>query len=612
MIKNASSQNIIFLYDVAQVDAGALLLRDCKARGEDAVVVANDVRIEYSLRDKNVPFISGDGLQTEDGAKLLAYAEEYVQGLLAWGFFIYRAIPLKPIFAMTLQVYVSRLLYSADVFDGLIEKYSPERVYIFKPPVPEGKRYIVDSELLCMLRSAENLTTERGIACVVFDSPTGHVAHVPPSALSRFFSSVFFFVLNIFFQLGPRKPLRMLVSDNWRNIGPFMSDFMDAQVTLLDRKEFRSMGFLNAWRLRMRFVHVDQYFTQSGCRIALQEWASINERWGAVLKHIPVLSFKQYDLTSVLTETLDGMFSKDVPHAIEVIESSYALFKKVKPGIVLLRATASRQVHFSILALVAKALNIPALELQHGIEHMGRGSYSAKNHSAEYMAVYGPLVKREMVAEGAEPDSIINVGSPRFDSYKVLHKPHEGFVLLCVAPTIVYPTLWTTYKLREYFESVAFVARGIPGCRIIIKLRPNQSPYDFFLRIIRESFYDVPYSLAELDSLPVVASQCDAFVSCHSTVILEAMQCGLPGTLWAFSSQEEMISRAHYEKYAAAGALKISRNQKDLTDNIVELRQPSTRKDRNEKMAEFLKKEFLFDGKGTLRTSENIRMLIKK
>ena len=607
-------RSILVLFSPNYVEAGIAAYKSA-APELPLHIVAYGEEVEYILSNKKIPFESGQAYRIKDKSSIVKYAEQYVQELLtstAWNFFTYRGIPLQKIFALPLQTFLSQFLYSYEILTMVFNAHPDCTFYIPAPVLPRENLSLGEFELLCFARSAELLCKERNLVFHPIPVPIPQMHYRPPSLGIRAAANLFFCISSAIMRLFAPRSIRILASDYWRNISQLLPALPDAEIVFLDRSEASNAGIWNIWKYRMQFSHPKQYIRKFERNKACQGSFRLNEEWWKVRSVIMPLVWQGHDCTEVMKETLDNFFTRNVTEALELIEASHSMLKRVKPDVLLLRTTVGRQIHFPILALVAASLKVPALELQHGIEHMGRGSFSAKNHSAQYMAIYGQLVQNDMIREGYERKALPAVGSPRFDGYeKVLKTPHDGYVVVCVVPTITYPVLWDTYDVRDYFVSIGDAVRSIPNCRVIAKLRQNQYPRDFFLRAISDGLQGVTYRLAEFEPAPILFAQADAIVSCHSTLILEAMQFGIPPVLWALSPQERMIAEAHYLPYEKDEALAIARDTSELKKQIAILADEHSRIVQEKRTKEFLSHYFSFDGKGAERTAGVIRRLAR-
>lgn len=579
-------------------------------------IVTLDVEAEYLLEKKGIPFVSGK-VAASDRQLPLEKVEAYVQDCVrseARTSLVYRGISLGKIFAMSFQVYLSELLYYATMVSHVLEKYPAcEVLYTFAPHVSsESEGTLSHSQSRCLADYAVHAAETKGIRYEVVpilrSTQRKAVLKEYFFSLQRILFHSAIAVINQTIRLCVRKrPLRILASELWKNIQPVFAAMPDAELFLLDRAEVRRIGLRAAWKHRMQFVHIDQF--QFGSSDAATT-AAFRENYMKLVHALPSANNIDPGVLDIFKATLERVCDRDVADALRDIDHAFAMLKDIRPDVVLLRATASRQPHFSILALVAEQCGVSAVELQHGIEHMGPGSLSRLNHSAKYTAVYGSLIRNEMIRNGYPSDSIVPVGSPRFDGYvRFQKKPHTGFSILCIAPSIIFHAQYDTYETIEYFKHVADAARAIPGASVVIKIKPGISYVSFYEEAVRRVFVGVPYEFVEEQPLSSLFAHIDVLISCHSTAIIEAMQSEIPAILAVFSPQEQAIMESHYPLHMSEGALLVARSGDELKANVLMLSKSSERDRRAHDAQAFLARHFMFDGRGGERTVELLRNL---
>ncbi|TSC68084.1 MAG: hypothetical protein G01um101456_746, partial [Parcubacteria group bacterium Gr01-1014_56] len=427
-------------------------------------------------------------------------------------------------------------------------------------------------------------------------------------------------ILNIFVTIfrRPRK-IRAIASDYWKNLAPCVNDIDSLEIILIDRKEAFKAGLSNIWKFRMRFLHLDAFSSNSSSEhmfardLIAKEWQTITTE-----SQLPLFEFKGISVQSIVSQALGLIMGQVLEKILTDIDDTHAMFLRIKPHVVLLRATISTQTHFVILAQVARALGVPSLEVQHGLEYLGPGSYT-RRHSAEFMGVYGALIKNEMERVGGSRSIGVVVGSPRFDVYasvlkekaKEFPKPvAEGLSFLCVAPAIDPGGDLDTYDYEEFFSAIASALKKVPNASAIIKFRPGPNRDSFARTTLATLFAGVPYTIAQFEPLSDLYPKADIVISCFSTAAIEAMQCGKPLVYLGVSPAQSLMGLHHFTPYAEVGAIKLATNKEELERIVVELsHNPNARKELAVKGVAFLEREYAFDGKGSERTAELVKQL---
>ncbi|HWO06973.1 MAG TPA: hypothetical protein VNM40_00100 [Candidatus Paceibacterota bacterium] len=537
------------------------------------VVLACTKEVELALESQGISFVSIATYREDCSHTCLREAEEYVQNLITsdeWSFFEYRSVDLGRVFAMTLQVFLAEALYWTKLLSRALDDVPPgTRVEVIEMPLRSGS--LNEFRSIVFSKCARVLCARRGLeyAPRAGRASLNHLAISIGGTVIRMGFSLYNAAVATF---SRRRPLMLVGSELWKNIAPLMRALPDAELVLLDRGEIRTMGLHEAWRHRVRFAHLDEYAGREAQGKTDAAAKALYSRWQDARKVLPEIRSGEESLTAVVAEAIDHLFLTDVPEALVMIEGAYALMQRRQPDVVVLRATSSRQPHFSILAFVARALGIPAIEIQHGgHEFLPDGSLSRKNHTAEHLAVYGHLIRDEMRAVGYR-GTIHPVGSPRFDVYERLHKrPHDGLVVTCFAPTDLYISEWDTYEVFRWLSDVAESLRALPNAQVIVKLKPGLPHRAFYRAAIDRVLSGTRYKIDESTPLTTLLAETDIAISSNSTVILESMMARVPVILAAFHSWEVAIAQRHHSLYERDGGLLIARSGDELRDQLAVL-----------------------------------------
>lgn len=623
-------QNIIFLSELRHIDACERFLDTHQdLREEGCLLVSLDAEIDYALTKAGTAFQSGKEYRTPDVARM-TLAEEWTSRIFEseqWSFFTYRGVSLTRLYFPQLQGYMSRVLYYTDIVSNVVAKHPhAQRLIVFPSPhvPPTVARCLTNAMIDAVSSVVTTVAIQSGKEVLMPET------YLPPQA-RRLLSSfslkrmllewgIAIFNLAVSFTRRPRR-IRILASDYWRNLAPSLQYLDSAEVILTDRKEALNAGIANILKFRMRFLHLDAFSPKTSVNkkpeqeLFIREWQSFQagSDWSE-------FSFRGFSIQQLLVSALYSIVKETVAKTIKDIDDAHALMARLKPDVVMLRATVSSQTLFSILAQVSRAQSIPSVEMQHGLMYLGPGSMD-KRHSAEFIGVYGSFVQNEMKLAGEEKSIPIIIGSPRFDIYERLYKntnkengvESEKITFVCIAPVVFLESSTDSYDVIEYFWAIASALRKIPHTHVILKLRqgPNRGP--FLRKIIASAFKGIPHTIAEFEPLSSLFHQADVVISGYSTAALEAMQCGKPLVYLGLCPLDNMMGTHHFLSYVKEGAMRMATSKEDLQRIMVELaRDPDTRKHLSERTTSFLAREYVFDGKAAERTAQFIEAVTKR
>lgn len=617
--QNADYRTVFLLYELGQVEMLECFWRGRPEERINSLVVALALDIEVKLMEQGIPFSSGRKYK-QSFTDPLTMADEMTAAFFAdprWAMFNHRGVPFKTTFMFMFGVYLQRILYYGNLLISIIEiNSSVKRFVLFTPSggaVSKVAGGLAGRERWVVVDCAKAVAATRGIAVTVIPPPLSR------ASLRDFMRPFFFTVQRVFFGLfliiwnrviailcRPRHP-RLLISDYWKNVGPAIELLNGGECIFRDRMEIRQISWRMLLRYRMRFVHSENFLSRNIRRRARERARELARQWSEMRIDIaPVFVCRGYSFDALLRNAIDNIVC-NFEKLICEIEGTYAMYECLRPDMVLLRASVSGQTHFSVLPLVAKNCGIPSLELQHGLEYLGPGSLS-REHVAEYMAVYGPLIKKELLSIGYASRGVYNTGSPRFDSYRADTMNDKErislrpFIVLCVAPDVSPLEGYDSYDAEDYFNAVAKAAESIPNAQVIIKLRPGPADEELLRIIIADAFAQVPHIVAKSESMPSLFAQADAVVSCYSTVILEALQCGMPVIIPALNPIAASMVSFHFSSYRDARALYIAYTHKELVETLTKLAvYPATRDSMRKEAQAFLGRNFCFDGNSSRR-----------
>ena len=108
-------------------------------------------------------------------------------------------------------------------------------------------------------------------------------------------------ILNTVIALRPRRPIRIVASDYWRNISPTMRQLSETGLILIDRKEAFSAGLENTWRHNARFLHINHFLSLRGKQRGAYSHERLHQEWMNVRR---ACSLRPLSLTLAQTSTL--------------------------------------------------------------------------------------------------------------------------------------------------------------------------------------------------------------------------------------------------------------------------------------------------------------------
>ncbi len=620
----------VILYEPEQVKEFIHTKTMLLAGVPEPLIIALDKEVEFLLEEARIPFRSGHTYQPDNPFESYVRAEEWARKILlgpAWSFFLYREVPFTETFFSPFQVYLQRLFYFSNIFAGISEKHpSLERVIIFPSFVLTSPTtgYLARREADLTLACAKVVFESGGRIVIIPEVVSAHERSAKMYtfvfSLKRIVFDVLLSLWNISIRLlrSPGTP-RVLVSDYWRNIEPIVPQLAGGEIIMFDRGEALNAGLANMWRYRMRFYHFGTFSTgRSGGERAR---ALFREEWERLQGNAAYLSdyaVRGHSVRTLLIEVLDDIINRAIKHTIEEVDGTYELLRALMPDAILLRTSVSSQTHFASLAYVGRALGIPAVELQHGVEYLGPGS-SSKRHAAEYIGVYGQLIQKEFERLGVARRRLPIVGSPRFDIYATKNvrigtsariNARDQFRVLCIAPITASGEYYDTYAVSEYFRAVASAVRKTPGAVLTIKLRPGSRRESFYRTAIAQACSGMSYTIAQYESLLDLFQSSDTVISGYSTAILESLQCGKPTIAFASINLEAETMRFHFSSYAEKGAIVLTTNESELSAALLHLRNDSSAREQMSSATRiFLERNYSFDGKASARIAGLIKKL---
>lgn len=624
----------ILIYELRQVGTLVDFLSSVSEEDRKSLaVIALGADIEFALQKLAIHFQSGRGLRRVTHFECLTRAEEIAREVLddpTCSFFSYRSVPLANVFMFVLQDYLMQILYFVDVLTTLTEKYPKyERIILFPHAyIPlETDGIMAPLEVNVAVDAARIVGATHNLKIFIPTAETWTTmvrmrVNIFLFSMKRMLFGWGLFLINTLVVITvPKKKIRILASDNWRNISPIMQHLPEAELLLLDRMESRRAGLSAIWKNRMRFIHIQNFVSSTERKVARAQVDNFTEQWKQVQNANDVLQkveFRSNSLTPMLSVALENILVRGGKRAVDLINGTYALYEQMQPDVVLVRANFSTQIHFPILCYVARALGIPSLEVQHGLIYLGTRSGNAQS-AVQNIATYGPLTSNGYKKLGYTDDTLFNIGSPRFDAYKIMRDKDvsapasaKPFTVSCVVPAIL-PHSWSdSYEVVEYLSGVAAAASRIPNVLVVLKLRPGPVDEAFYRSAIAHTFASVPHKIAQYDPFVDVCAEADAIVVIYSTTVLEALISGKP-VIYNGTLEYHKVLGKELSGYAVARALLIANTQEELAQFLESLaHEPKLRKALVERADVFMKENYSFDGKASEKLANVVRFLAHK
>lgn len=608
----------VFLYEKSQVAR----LAELPATLGDRTIIAVGVEAELALEAAGITFESARDLRQSRVSENLVFIRALVIRILEdprLAFFSYRGISIAKLFIPTLQYHLGTFFYYLDIFATAFEQHAFDEAITFGPSsavVPTGgpirrEHVFVISDALALVCRAR--------ACPLTLLEVSAASSAQSLMAKRLVFGWVIGLLNRAVSLLPAKKVRTLASENWKNISAFMEELPESELLLVDRAEALHIGLRAILRHRMRFLHGEDFVTGAGNRQVQEATAAFASAWDALPERKSLYgdcTFRGYDLCEYLDSVLSLFVHEGGPRVARNIEGTFALCKRTKPQVVIVRAGISAQTHFAVLCAVARTLGIPSLEVQHGSLYFGPESFSWPR-AAEYVGEYGPVVRKDFNDIGYDDAHLFDIGSPRFDHYARL-SPRPGgetFRIACICPQIV-PGFWTdSYEVLDFLSEAARAAASIPGTVTSIKLRPVSSYGSTYRDIVARAFNSVPYEISQYESLEEVFAASDAVVASYSTALTESIIAGRPTVFLTagIPMYETFTNTRENETAIDAGALLLASDAQALSEALAPFASEAGVRTKYAAAARaFIDREYAFDGSSAKRLAEAVRVLAKK
>lgn len=416
--------------------------------------------------------------------------------------------------------------------------------------------------------------------------------------------------------LRRHRAARLLLTDPWTRVAPFLAHLPDAEIVMTRRSEMRIMGLRKIWRARARFHHRLDFANWRARALGREKRRACMAQWERVSQQVGErFAYEGVSFWPVAKPVFDAII-EDSYDAVATIESAKRALARERITCVLL--FSSTKGYHNTLARVAEKMDIPSIELQHALEST-EPTFVHSRLPARYLAAYGPLTRTHYQHFGIDPSRVVPVGSPRFDVYAQPPQPekidqlknslaldHNKLNVLVIV-TARYLALehgaFTGYAIRRMHEDLAAAQKHDPDLRYVIKLRPGKTREWIYRRAETLARYPGEIRIAQNEPLHELVPACDiVIIGSTSTTTVEAMQMGRPVIVYL----PRLIDN-DFKDYEDAGAVLVARTPEQLRAHLAYVKDARNRKALVARAHTFLRDNFMLDGNSAERVAALIR-----
>jgi len=613
---------VILIYDNEQVKRVGQVIREHQNKQNEVLVVALRADVEITLKEVGIPFISSREFRSVDPVERYAFSEELVTPLFhskKFDFWSFQNIDFQTLYQPLLQTYLAELLYWIDMIDGIMATHAPQRIVTWDSANIAAIGNVLSVKNSKVVTDAVFVVSnQKSISCDIRSVGNVFVLHNTMFRFKRLLFIFSIFIWNFAITVFKKpKSVRLIVSDIWRNSAPYIKEIPEAEVVVWDRSEIKNINFSTLLKNRMRFFHANTFRTYKSKKQAQRQIILLNNQWikerDDFFKKLHV-SFLGYNLSPILGEVFDMLVLRGSKEAVFMISDVQAMLLNLKPHAVIVRASASGQVHFPVLCLIAKQLSIPSFEPQHGLFYLGPASVP-KYSQVEYLATYGPLASSELHTAGYKGITH-DIGSPRFDVYSALTKnrqsPHP-YTALFVVPDDTTGQWFDTYEIIDLFKCVEDITKQNININIILKVRAGSKTSNFAARYAAMKFINTPQvQVARTETLAELFKKTDVVVSVFSTIILEALAANIPTIYLGSALFHRAIEKDHMYPYYKDEVVMLAHSCGELTNILSRLQSLSERDSIKNRIKKFNLMNFTFISGASKRFANLIQGKIRK
>lgn len=604
------SKTAIFIEKKEYIQALKELLSE-RFLSQEYEIITLRADVEMRLEKEGLPFVSAKAYRDLDYQARMSFVEETVAEIInssSLQFWYHRGISLGALNRISIQDYLVQLLYWYGMISAFLAERHYEKIIVLASADVDETTKALSNRKLGIIRTAVSMCLEATECEVeVLLVPREQAMGVSAFKLKCFL--LFVRIINFLVTYTRRKKeLSLVVSDTWRNIESYLSELQEAEVILWERSEMVAIGWKNILKYRMRFMHADEFRERPNQGNASEAHARISawkERDRFIKKRF---LWKGKDLTEHIMDTFGEVIDRTYGDTL-LIEDVFSMLEKTKPDAVLVRASASTQLHFPVLCLVAAELGIASIEAQHGLFYLGPTSVP-RHSSASKIAMYGHLASEEMRAVGYEGD-LLNIGSPRFDVYSTIEHvrtDEKEFTVLVVLPDDTTGLWFDTYDIIELLILVKVLFETNPQVKVILKARPGAPAAVFGIEMAQKLFSGfLNCRVAISEPLGTLYQEVDVTVSVLSTIILESFAARVPLIYLANAKFHNAIVESHLAIYQQEGGMKVVRTEKEFCSAVASLMELPYYIQLQTQASDFVKHQFSFESGSPKRMAEVIR-----
>lgn len=605
------SKTAIFIEKKKHIQALKQLLSE-RFLSQEYEIITLRADVEIELEKEGLPFVSAKVYRDLDYQARMSFVEETVTEIVnssSLQFWYHSGISLGALNRISIQDYLVQFLYWYGMISTFLAERHYEKIIVLASTDVDETTKALSNRKLGIIRTTVSMCVEATV-CEV------EVLLVPceqakaASAFKLKCSLLFVQIINfLFIYTRRKKELSLVVSDTWRNIESYLSELQEAEVILWERSEMVAIGWKNILKYRMRFMHADEFRELPNQGNAAEAHARITAAWNERNK----ISEKRFvwkgnDITEHVFSTFEEIINRTYGDVL-LIEDVFSMLKKNRPDAVLVRASASTQLHFPLLCLVAAELGIASIEAQHGLFYLGPTSVP-RHSSASQIAMYGHLASEELRAVGYEGD-LLNVGSPRFDVYSTIEHARtdeKELTVLVVLPDDTTGLWFDTYDIMELLIMVEALLETNSQVRVILKARPGAPAAVFGIEMAQEFFSGFSNCrIAISEPLGTLYQEVDVTVSVLSTIILESFAARVPLIYLANAPFHNAIVESHLAIYQQEGGMKVVRTEKEFCSAVASLMELPYYIHLQTQARDFIKHQFSFESGSSSRMAEVIR-----
>lgn len=188
-----------------------------------------------------------------------------------------------------------------------------------------------------------------------------------------------------------------------------------------------------------------------------------------------------------------------------------------------------------IYSLLARAAGIPSLLVQQGLSSRDYPEWRFLSHDT--VAAMGERSRRDLTAQGVDPERIVVTGHPGFDTFAStdpgvvadirndLGIPREHRLILFASQPSYVGAFDRPQKRTDMIKAVVNVATSMKGVTLVIKPHPGEKRKELAALVGKAE--GVVLVDGTVDIAPLIKA-CDVFITFFSTTALQALYVGKP------------------------------------------------------------------------------------